>query len=175
MAVAVLGLGIIGSAWARNLINDGLEVRAWNRTPKEFPGFVEHARDAANDAEVVILVVSDPPAVSQVLDAIEPVLKAGQTVVQSSTISAKWTRLFSERVLRTGARFLEAPFTGSKLAAENRQTVFYTGGDPEALEAARPTISRLSETIQYVGSLGSASSLKLAMNVNVAIVGAALA
>jgi 3-hydroxyisobutyrate dehydrogenase-like beta-hydroxyacid dehydrogenase len=89
-------------------------------------------------------------------------------ILQSSTISAKWTRQFAEQVGKTGASFLEAPFTGSKLAAEQRQTVYYLGGEPELIERARPILEPISSAILHIGPLGSASSLKLAMNLNIA-------
>ncbi|RYX81927.1 NAD(P)-dependent oxidoreductase [bacterium] len=173
--VAVLGLGIIGSAWARNLIEDGLDVRPWNRTPQpDFPHFEADAATAADGADLIIIVVADPKAVESVLDAIEPKLGAGQIVVQSSTISAHWSKQFAERVEKTGARFLEAPFTGSKLAAQARQTVYYLGGDEATLSDARPVLERLSKTILHIGPLGTASTLKLAMNLNIAAIAGAL-
>ena len=123
MKIAVLGLGIIGSAWAKNLIADGHTVRCWNRTPKPFPDFHASIQDAVDQAEAIFIIVADPPAVASVLDQIESKLGVGQLVIQSSTISAKWTLQFAGQVRKTGAAFLEAPFTGSKLAAEQRQTV----------------------------------------------------
>src|ERR1700691_2444574 len=128
MNVSVLGLGIIGSAWAKNLIADGHTVRCWNRTPKDFPNFTASIQETVNQAEVIFIIVADPPAVQSVLNQIQSKLGSGQLVIQSSTISAKWTQLFAEQVRKTGAWFLEAPFTGSKIAAEQRQTVFYVGG-----------------------------------------------
>jgi 3-hydroxyisobutyrate dehydrogenase-like beta-hydroxyacid dehydrogenase len=175
MRIAVLGLGIIGSTWAKNLQADGDEVRTWNRTPKVFQGFTLTASEAVMGAEIIIIVVADPPAVQAVLDQIVPRLVDGQVVVQSSTVSAEWTRRYAAQVEGAGARYLEAPFTGSKPAAEQRQTVFYVGGDEAALELARPALARLSKAILRIGALGSASSLKLAMNVNIALVGQALA
>ena len=173
--MAVLGLGIIGSAWARNLLEDGLDVRAWNRTPQsDFPGFVSDAARAVEGADFIFLVVADPVAVDAVLSAIEPSLRKGQTVIQCSTISARWTTEFAARVQQSGARFLEAPFTGSKLAAQGRQTVFYIGGDEAILEAARPVLERLSKTILHIGPLGSASTLKLSMNLQIAAIAGAL-
>ncbi|MBF0559180.1 MAG: NAD(P)-dependent oxidoreductase [Nitrospirae bacterium] len=168
MKISVLGLGIIGSAWARNLISDGHAVRCWNRTPKDFPNFHASIQEAVEGAEVIFIVVSDPPAVQSVLDKIKPMLGSGVLVIQSSTISAKWTLLFAEQVQSTGALFLEAPFTGSKLAAEKRQTVYYLGGEPAVVEKARPILEPLSGAIIHIGPLGSASSLKLAMNLNIA-------
>ncbi len=173
--MAVLGLGIIGSAWARNLLEDGLDVRAWNRTPQpDFPHFEADAARAVEGADFVFLVVADPDAVDSVLSAIKPSLRAGQIVIQCSTISARWTKEFASGVEQTGARFLEAPFTGSKLAAQSRQTVFYAGGDEAVLETARPVLERLSKTILHIGPLGLASTLKLSMNLQIAAIAGAL-
>ena len=167
--VTILGLGLIGGAWAKNLHDDGLNVRAWNRTPKSVPYFEDDLASAVNDAEMIIIVVADPAAVESVLDVIVPVLKPGQLVAQSSTISAAWTEKFAARVQETGALFLEAPFTGSKLAAEARKTVFYLGGDEAVAGKARPVLQKLASSILHIGPIGSASSLKLAMNLNIAL------
>jgi len=168
MKISVLGLGIIGSAWAKNLIADGHTVRCWNRTPKVFPNFHASIRDAVEGAEAIFIVVADPPAVQSVLDQIHPWLRPAALVIQSSTISARWTLLFAEQVKQTGALFLEAPFTGSKPAAEQRQTVYYLGGEAEVVEKARPILEPIASAILHIGPLGSASTLKLAMNMNIA-------
>lgn len=174
MKTALLGLGIIGEAWAKNLHIDGVPLSVWNRTPKDFPGFEKDAATAARDADLIIVVVSDPVAVGQVLDQILPVLRPGQVLSQSSTISADGTKKFAAQVEKTGAHYLEAPFTGSKPAAEARKTVFYLGGKAQVIEKVRPVLSRLSQTLMHVGPLGSASSLKLIMNGNIAMVMEAL-
>ena len=172
--VTVIGLGIIGSAWAKNLHTDGISVRAWNRTPKDLPYYERDLAMAVKGAEIIIIVVSDPPAVESILKTITPHLSAGQLVVQSSTISARWTRQFCEQVELTGATFLEAPFTGSKPAAEARKTIFFIGGPEGTLEKARPILERLSANILHIGGLGSASSLKLALNLNIALMAESL-
>jgi 3-hydroxyisobutyrate dehydrogenase-like beta-hydroxyacid dehydrogenase len=164
----MLGLGIIGSAWAKNLIADGHTVRCWNRTPKDFPSFHASIHEAVAAAEAIFVVVADPPAVQFVLDQIESKLGPGQMIIQSSTISAKWTLRFAEQVQNTGALFLEAPFTGSKLAAQQRQTVYYLGGEPAVVEKARPILASISSAILHIGPLGTASTLKLAMNMHIA-------
>jgi len=168
MNISILGLGIIGSAWAKNLIADGHTIRCWNRTPKKLPNFHENILDAVDKAEIIFIVVADPPAVRSILDQISPKLGLGQLVIQSSTISAKWTLQFAEQVRKTGAAFLEAPFTGSKAAAEKRQTVYYLGGSADLIAIARPILEPISSSILHIGPLGSASSLKLAMNLNIA-------
>ena len=172
--ITVVGLGIIGSAWAQNLHADGLAVRGWNRSPKDYPFYEADLAKAVTDAELIIIVVADPPAVESLLDVIVPHLKPGQIVAQSSTISAHWTKIFAQRVEASGAEFLEAPFTGSKPAAEARQTVFYLGGTTELVQKARPVLARLSAHILHIGAVGAASSLKLAMNLNLALMAEAL-
>jgi 3-hydroxyisobutyrate dehydrogenase-like beta-hydroxyacid dehydrogenase len=172
--IAVVGLGIIGSVWAQNLHADGLTVRGWNRTPKDFPFFEADLVKAITGAELIVIVVADPPAVESLLKVIIPHLKPGQIVAQSSTISAHWTKLFARQVEATGAAFLEAPFTGSKPAAEARKTVFYLGGSAELVEKARPVLERISATRLHIGAIGTASSLKLAMNLNLALMMEAL-
>lgn len=176
MTTAILGLGIIGTEWAKNLATDGEPVRTWNRTPKpEAPGFTANAAEAARGADLVIIVVSDPAAVTDVLDQILPALTHGQIVAQASTVSAAWNLKFAARVQATGAHFLEIPFTGSKPAAIDRKTVFYVGGDAALLARAEPVLARISQIRLHIGPLGSAASLKLAMNMNIAMVSEALA
>ncbi len=168
MNVSVLGLGIIGSAWAKNLIADGHAVRCWNRTPKDFPHFFAKIDDAVDKADVIFIIVYDPQAVQSVLNRIVHKLGPDQLVIQSSTISAHWTHIFADQVEKTGAKYLEAPFTGSKIAAENRQTVYYLGGSSDIIQRARPILEPISSKLLHIGALGSASTLKLAMNLNIA-------
>ncbi|EDY17194.1 6-phosphogluconate dehydrogenase NAD-binding [Chthoniobacter flavus Ellin428] len=168
MNIAVLGLGIIGSAWAQNLIADGNAVRCWNRTPKEFPHFYKTIAEAIEGAEAIFIVVADPAAVQSVLEEVLPRIGKGQMVVQSSTISAEWTLKFAAQVEKTGATFLEAPLTGSKAAAAKRETVYYLGGSAEVVERAQALLKPISKAILHVGPTGSASTLKLAMNMNIA-------
>ncbi|SDU23031.1 3-hydroxyisobutyrate dehydrogenase [Verrucomicrobium sp. GAS474] len=166
--VAILGLGIIGEAWAKNLEADGVPLALWNRTKKDRPHVVAEAADAARGATHVIVVVSDASAVGGVIDAIVPVLKPGQIVIQSSTITPEAVHEAEAKVRATGASFLDCPFTGSKPAAEKRETVYYIGGDDAVIEAARPVLQRLSKAILPIGGIGAASALKLAMNLNIA-------
>ncbi len=174
MRIAILGLGIIGQAWSDNLRAAVHEVRAWNRTPRALPGYVADAAEAARGADSVIVVVADPPAVDAVMSRIAPALGPGQVVIQCSTVDPGCNRRACAATEARGARFLEAPFTGSKPAALARQTVFYVGCEAAALEAARPTLARLAKAILHIGPVGSAAALKLAMNLNIAAVAQAL-
>lgn len=167
--VGVLGLGIIGRVWAGHYDAAGVLVGAWNRSPKpDAPKWNASAEAVARAADVIQIVVADPPAVRGILDAIAPALNASKIVVQSSTIDPESSESFQQLVTARGARYLEAPFTGSKPAAEQKQTVYYLGGDKALIDELEPTLSLVSGTRFHIGTNRQATSLKLAMNLNIA-------
>jgi 3-hydroxyisobutyrate dehydrogenase-like beta-hydroxyacid dehydrogenase len=174
MKISVLGLGMMGSLWARQLGALGHEVRGWNRTPLEFPGFTASLSEAVREAEVIFIVVADPPAVQSILDGILPELRAGHLVIQSSTVAPRDDLSYAAQVAKTGAQFLEAPFAGSKVVNGKLQTTYYLGGDAAVVKKARPLLETISSALIHVGPVGSAASLKLAMNLNMAGVAQAL-
>lgn len=167
-SAAVLGLGIIGATWARHLEQDGVLAAAWNRTPQPaFPRWVDAPAAAAQRADVLVLVVADPGAVESVLTALAPHLEARHLVIQSSTIDPESSRAFEALITGRGAAYVEAPFTGSKPAAEQRQTIFYLGGAPTAVERARPILDRLSRQQFVIGTGAQAATMKLACNLQI--------
>lgn len=168
--IGVIGLGIIGGVWARHYDAAGVLAGAWNRTPQpDFPKWKSTAREVAAAGDVVQIVVADPPAVQSVLDAIQPALGPGKVVVQSSTIDGESSERFLRQVVQTGARYLEAPFTGSKPAAEQKKTVFFLGGDEALAKELEPLLSLVSETRFFIGTHRQATAIKLAMNLNIAV------
>lgn len=167
--IGVLGLGIIGSVWARHYHAAGILRGAWNRTAQpDFPQWKTAPLDVAAASEIVQIVVADPAAVRGVLDAILPALDPGKVVVQSSTIDPASSETFRALVTGRGARYLEAPFTGSKPAAEQKQTVYYLGGDAALVRELEPVLALVSATRLHVGDHRQAATLKLAMNLNIA-------
>ena len=167
--VAVLGLGLIGSIYARHLYDAGRLVASWNRTPRpDTPQAVATVREAAERASTVIIVVADPPAVAHVLTDIAPALTDRHLIIQCSTIGPSDSTLFRSLVTATGAGYLEAPFTGSKPAAENKKTVFYLGGDDATMRRAEPVLSLISASRLPCGTGEQACAIKLAMNLQIA-------
>jgi 3-hydroxyisobutyrate dehydrogenase-like beta-hydroxyacid dehydrogenase len=173
--IAVLGLGIIGSIWARHFEAGGRLAAAWNRTPQpNFPCWVDEPTAAVECAGAILIVLSDPPAVEALLDRIESKLGPEHLVIQSTTIDPASSQRFSQRVRGTGAAYVEAPFTGSKPAAEAKKVVFYLGGESPAVAAAEGFLHPISEVRLPIGSCGQAASLKLAMNLQIALQAGAL-
>ncbi|MCX6937099.1 MAG: NAD(P)-binding domain-containing protein [Verrucomicrobia bacterium] len=168
--VGVLGLGIIGTIWAGHYAAAGVLAGTWNRTAQPTaPGWRDTPEAVVVAADVVHIVLADPPAVRGVLERIRPALGPGKIVVQSSTIDPASSEEFRALVTATGARYLEAPFTGSKPAAEQRQTVFYLGGEAELQATLEPTLALVSAVRLPIGDHRQAAALKLAMNLNLAV------
>src|SRR4051812_49986493 len=130
MRICVVGLGIIGRVWAGHLAADGHEVTSWNRTPKpDAPGWTADLAAAARGAELVMIVVADPPAVTAVLAGLSPSLGTLTTVAQHSTIGVSDTRAAATAVPAPRARLLHKPVTRSQPAPRQPPKRFFLRGD----------------------------------------------
>ncbi len=163
--VGLIGLGIIGSRVAAALRKRGLQVFVWNRTPRLEQYFVGSPVEVAELCDVVQIFVADDAALLETVRQLTPGLTAQHVVTAHCTVAPESMRAAAEIVERRGARFLEAPFTGSKVAAENGQLVYYIGGDEAALKKARPVLEASSKEIIVIGEIGDASVMKVATNI----------
>jgi 3-hydroxyisobutyrate dehydrogenase-like beta-hydroxyacid dehydrogenase len=175
MRVAFLGLGIMGERMAANLVKAGHEVAVWNRTPKQVEGARVGASpaDAAAGTEVVWMCVSDTKAVEQVLfgpNGVEQSLTQGMVIVDSSTISPSATRQFAERVRSKGVDYVDAPMTGSKVAAGNGSLVFMVGGEETVLARIKPLFDAMGKQVFRMGETSKGQATKLVMNLQIALI-----
>jgi 3-hydroxyisobutyrate dehydrogenase-like beta-hydroxyacid dehydrogenase len=163
--VGVLGLGIIGSRVAENLRDRGFHVFVWNRNPRPIPNFVGAPAELAEMCDYIQIFVSDDDALLDVLRQMAPALGPRHIVIAHPTVAPHSMRAAADLVERRGARFVEAPFTGSKLGAEKGELVFYVAGDEVALREARPILEASSKEIIEIGEIGQATIVKLATNI----------
>jgi 3-hydroxyisobutyrate dehydrogenase-like beta-hydroxyacid dehydrogenase len=168
-SAGVIGLGIIGSQVAGHLRTAGFAVSVWNRTPRSEPNFLGSPEEVAHSADVIQLFVSDAEAVFAVIAAMEPALAPRHTIICSATIGYDATIKAEKLVTESGARFLDAPFTGSKLAAEKGQLLYYVGGDDATTALARPVLEASSKGIVPIGTVGQAAVIKVVTNVLAAV------
>ncbi len=164
LIVGVIGLGIIGERVVTNLRKSGFQVWIWNRSPRAQPNFVPSAKEVADAAKCIQFFVSDGPALLSVLDELLPVLTSEHIILSHATISPQETLEAAKKVEERGAKFLEAPFTGSRDAAEKGELIYYIGGSAEVLEKVRPLLSASSKDILHLGEIGHASTVKIATN-----------
>ncbi|MDX1679245.1 MAG: NAD(P)-dependent oxidoreductase [Akkermansiaceae bacterium] len=166
--VAVLGLGIIGSIWAGHYQAADQLAAVWNRSPKpDLPFEPVSLEECAKQADVLQICVYDADSVRSVLEQLIAHLDGRHTVIQSSTIDGDSASEFASMVEASGARYLEAPFTGSKPAAQQRKTVFYLGGEADVVEAMQPLLKTISSKRFHIGTPVQATTIKLAMNLQI--------
>ena len=181
--VSLIGLGLMGKPMGHNLLKAGFPLVVWNRTAARANSLVaagarlaDSPQEAAAAADVLITIVSDPPALEQVLWGSDEkrggafaALKKGAIYLDSSTISPTLARKIAEAAKASGVRFLDAPVTGGTWGAEKGELLFMVGGEAADLEAARPVILALGKKIFHLGPNGAGQTIKLAMNLLLAL------
>jgi 3-hydroxyisobutyrate dehydrogenase-like beta-hydroxyacid dehydrogenase len=163
--VGIIGLGIIGRGVAGNLRRRGFPVYVWNRSPRSVPNFVGAPGEVAEICNYIQIFVSDDEALLQTAQQLGEKLTPRHLVFAHSTVAPDSMRAAAEIVERRKARFVEAPFTGSKTAAEKGELVYYVCGNDAALRDARPILQASSKEIIEIGPIiGQASAIKVATN-----------
>jgi 3-hydroxyisobutyrate dehydrogenase-like beta-hydroxyacid dehydrogenase len=163
-AAGIIGLGIIGNRVAALLRREGYHVWTWNRTLRTEPNFLSSPLDVAESARHIQIFVANGEALLDTLRTMAPALTPDHIIVNHATVSPVDTREAAAIVAGRHASFLDAPFTGSRDAAEAGQLVYYIGGDIEVLNRIRPQLEVSSRQILEVGSVGEATVLKIATN-----------
>ena len=147
MEITFIGLGIMGSRMAKNLIKKGFKITVWNRTKDKADELVKSGAvwgntlsDAVKNCDVLFTMLSTPQAVEQLAPEILKSMKKNSLWVDSTTVNPSFSKKMSSLAKEHGLKFLEAPVAGSKIPAENAQLVIYTGGDKNDLEQVRPML-----------------------------------
>jgi len=97
-------------------------------------------------------------------------LTEGAVVADSSTIAPAATVKFAEKVRAKGADWVDAPMTGSKVAAENATLIFILGGNADSIEKIQPLLGTMGKQSFHMGETGKGQSAKLVMNLQIALI-----
>jgi 3-hydroxyisobutyrate dehydrogenase-like beta-hydroxyacid dehydrogenase len=181
--VGLIGLGLMGRPMGLNLLKAGYSLTVWNRTASRAESLVAAGAKLANSPEEVasssdalITIVSDPPALEEVLwggsgqgaGALGS-LRPGSTYIDSSTVSPALARKIAVASTERQIAFLDAPVTGGTWGAEKGELVFMVGGDAQVLKDAEPILSVMGKRWFHLGPNGAGQTIKLAMNLILAL------
>jgi 3-hydroxyisobutyrate dehydrogenase-like beta-hydroxyacid dehydrogenase len=155
---------------AENLRKAGHEVFVWSRSARPVPNFLSSPREVAEAVGIIQIFVRDSAALIESIEDMKPALKAGHLVMNHATVSKRATLEAAKLVEATGAAFLDAPFTGSKMAAQNGKLCYYIGGNDLMLERARPVLEASAAKILPLGGIGDAMVLKIVTNLVSAVI-----
>lgn len=177
--VGLIGLGLMGKPMGMNLLKAGFPLTVWNRTASRADELIaagaklaQSPRDLTANSEFVISIVSDPPALEEVLLGQNGAMQGfqrGSIYIDSSTVSPTLARKVATACEERGVRFLDAPVTGGDWGAKKGELVFMVGGDAATLSEAEPVLRVLGKKWFHLGPNGAGQTIKLAMNLILAL------
>jgi 3-hydroxyisobutyrate dehydrogenase len=183
--VGLIGLGLMGGPMGQNLLKAGFPLVVWNRTKAKADELVSAGaklaadpRGVAEQADVLITIVSDPAALEEVLwgsgggkrnDGALGGLRRGSTYIDSSTVSPDLERRVAAACAERGVDFLDAPVTGGTWGAAKGELVFMIGGKAEVLERVKPVLEAVGKKFFLLGPNGAGQTVKLGMNLLLAL------
>lgn len=192
MRVAFLGLGIMGSRMAANLVTAGHELSVWTRTdgkagawaagfaagPHPAPTAHDTPAEAADGAEIVFAMVVDGPQVTALAEQLAAASGGpghGRLLVDMSTIGPASARVAAATVREAGWTFMDAPVTGSSPKAADGTLTIMAGGAANDYARVEPLLNVMGALVLHVGDVGQGQMLKLINNAVAAANAAALA
>lgn len=176
----------MGSRMALKLMDAGHSVAVYNRSAEKAQALIAqgvcHAatpKEAAQDADIVISMVTDDNASKQVW--LQPEtgavwgLREDAIAIESSTLTVSWTKELADKIAAHSAIFLDAPVVGSRPQAEAGKLIYLVGGEANTVAQIQPILLTVGELLHHVGSVGQGMAMKLAVNALFGIQVAALA
>jgi 3-hydroxyisobutyrate dehydrogenase len=177
--IGVAGLGRMGGAIAKRLLECGHEVTVWNRSPGKAEALVAlGAREAASPAaladsvEAVLTILTDAAAIEAVYGGAEGLLAGaapGTLFIEMSTVRPETEVALAARVAAAGGVFVECPVGGTVGPALQGKLLGLAGGEAGAVARARPILEQLCRRVEHIGAAGAGASMKLAINLPLAL------
>ncbi len=174
MKIGFIGLGIMGSRMAANLVKAGYDLKVYNRT-KEKAGkllemgaeWAESAPEAAKEVDVLFTMLENPKVVEELATGMDGFLQAmdkNSIWIDSSTVNPSFSEKMAKVAKDYGIKFMDAPVSGSKLPAANAELLFLVGGEKEDLEKVRPLLKKMGKDAVHIGPVGKGSAMKIMIN-----------
>src|SRR3954466_3200671 len=174
MHVGIAGLGLMGSALARRLIDVGHPVSVWNRSPEKTRPLADAGASVASTpaalasaVDAVITILTDAVAIDAVYHGAVGLLAGdvrGKLFIEMSTVRPATAIALADTVRAKGAAHVECPVGGTIGPARNGQLVGLMGAEPADAPRARPLLEGLTRRLDHCGPVGAGSTVKLAIN-----------
>ena len=182
--IGIIGTGMLGEAVGLHLIDIGYEVSAYNRTKektnnlkKKGVKIEDSPKRVAENSDLVITVVRDADAVKEVIFGDSGIMSGkhdGMCIADMSTVNPNSTKEISKQVIDNGIDYMEIPVMGGPNVAIDGKLVIMASGEKEIFEKFKTIFESIAEQSFYLGKTGTAHSIKLAMNLQIAMLALAL-
>jgi len=175
MKIGFIGLGIMGSRMAENLLKKGHELVVYNRTKQKAGPLIAAGAvwaptpaDVAKQVTVLITMLAKPDAVAETAligkHGFLNHLADNSLWIDCSTVNPSFSKLMAHEAKQRRVRFLDAPATGTKGPAEQGQLLFFVGGEKDDLDEARPLLEAMGRAVHHIGGHGMGTSMKMVGN-----------
>ena len=179
MNLGYIGLGVMGGRMAARLLDKGHRVTGYNRTRAKAQWLIDRGmtwgaspRAVAEAADAIFVMVSDSAALESVAhgnDGFIEGLGAGKLVIDMSTIAPSVSRAIASQVRARGSDMVDAPVSGSPVMVEQGTVSMMVGGDRAVFERVKPLLDDIGPKVIHVGANGLAVSMKIAVNLSLAV------
>jgi 3-hydroxyisobutyrate dehydrogenase/glyoxylate/succinic semialdehyde reductase len=180
MKAGFIGLGLMGSRMAANLLKGGHELIVYNRTASKAESLINMGAipaalpvDTAKDTDVLFTMMSTPEAVKSAALSVNGFLGGASKKliwVDCSTVNPSFTKWMANAAAEKGVRFIDAPVSGTTIPAEKGELIFFAGGNESDIEEVTPLLNLMGKKIIHAGKTGMGTSLKMINNLMLAMV-----
>jgi 3-hydroxyisobutyrate dehydrogenase len=177
--VGFMGLGIMGTPMAANLLKAGYPVMVYNRSPEKADPLVQQGAGLASTpkalakaADVVIAMVTGPEALGDLLwgpDGAGGAFNHSKVFINMSSVSPRYTRDLGQELEPSGVTFIDAPVSGTKKPAEDGALVILAGGVKDRVKELEPLLLAMGKKVIYCGPVGQGSMMKMFVNLLLAM------
>jgi len=177
--IGIIGTGMLGEAVGLHLLDSKYEVTVYNRTKDKVENLVKHGasavetpKDVAEKSELIITVVKDASAVSDVAFGEDGIIHGRHnelTIADMSTINPNSAKKISQKFSDSGISFLEIPVMGGPTVAIDGKLIMMVSGKKQIYEKFKDVFDIIAEKVFFLGDSGTAHSIKLAMNLQLAM------
>ena len=171
MKIGFIGTGLMGQPMVLRLLEANLDVTVYNRTPSKLEPLkdagatiAETATDAIASTDCTILMLSDAAAIKELVLSASSKHLTDRTLIQMGTIAPNQSKAINEAVTAAGGEYLEAPVLGSIPQVKTGDLIVMVGSTPDLFTRYQELLQNYSPKPIYVGEVGTASAMKLALN-----------
>ena len=182
--IGIVGTGILGEAVGLHLLDVGYEVTVFNRTKDKTKKLkikgatvVDSPRQVAENSELIITVVKDAYAVNDIIFGDSGIILGKHDcmcIADMSTVNPNSTKDISQKVTAQGVDYIEIPVMGGPNVAIDGKLVVMVSGNEDVFERYKDVLEKIGEQTFYLGDTGTAHSIKLAMNLQIAMLALSL-
>ena len=174
--VGVIGLGIMGGAFARNLVTAGWRVVGYDPNParrrearRAGVDLANNAAEVASAVPIILTSLPKPRALTETVQEIAAARLRSKVVVEMSTFAISDKEKAARALHRAGHVMIDCPVSGTGSQAKNRDLVFYASGNARTIARLRPVLMAFGRNVFNVGEFGNGSRMKYVANLLVAI------